>query len=279
MSDAQALMKLGLGGDRARRACERLALEQRALEAAVGRTLPYLARRKVLISSEPARSALRSEVMSAVERPFHVTPLCVGGSPRPSGALVIDGKAVAHGLDGMLGSGKDGIPTLDPNGLTGAQAALAARLARGLVAAFSEVLAPLGAPLASADPAADGQGGALLVACLVRIGEGDTAGSILLLVPAGSIELGSAPVAEGPVPDQAETRAAVAEVEIELVAELGRVRLPLTRIGGLKVGEVLRLPLSVDAPSSLHVGGHVLFSGKPTTVGAQIGVAIDGHNT
>jgi flagellar motor switch protein FliM len=277
MSDAQALMKLGLAGDRARRACERLALEQRALEAAVGRALPYLARRKIPVSSEPARASLRTDVMSAVERPYHVTPLCVGGSARPSGALVIDGKAIAHGLDGMLGSGKAGIPTLDPNGLTGAQGALAARVARGLVAAFDEVTSKLGASLASADPASDGHGAALLVSCLVRIGEGETAGTILLLVPAGAIELGSATPEERPMTADSETCAALADVELELVAELGRARLPLTRVASLRVGEVLRLPLSVDGLATLHVGGQVLFSGTPTSQGSQIAIAIAGH--
>jgi flagellar motor switch protein FliM len=278
VSDAQALVKLGLGSDRARRACERLSTEQRSLEAAVRRSLPYLARRKIPVTAEAARAALRTEVMDPIAKPFYVSPLCVGGGTRPTGALVIDAKAIAHGLDGMLGSGRGGLPELDPAGLSAAQIALAARLARSLVAAFHEVLAPLGAPLAIAGDAPGGLGGAVLVACAVRIGEGDTAGTIVLLVPAGEIEVQDA--AEAAPPDAGpETHGAVAEVELEVVAELGRVRLGLNRVAALQVGDVLRLPLSVDAPARLHVGGHGLFLGKPTTCGSQIGVEIFRHGT
>lgn len=278
MSDAQSLMKLGLAGERARRACERLAAAQRGLEAAVGRSLPYLARRKIAVTSEPARTALRADVMLPVAKPFFVSPLCVARAPRPSGALVIDAKAIAHGLDGMLGSGKGAPPTLDPEGLTGAQAAIAARLARSLVAAFDQVLGPMGASLAIANEAPGGQGASVLIACSVLIGEGDTAGTIMLLVPAGAIETESA-VEEGPVTIFADTQAVLGTAEVELVAELGRVRVPLSRLGTLRVGDVIRLPLPVEAPARLHVGGHVLFSGKPTTRGSQIAVEIGRHGT
>jgi flagellar motor switch protein FliM len=276
MSDAQSLMKLGLEGERARRACERLVAAQRGLEGAVGRSLPYLARRKIAVSSEPARTALRADVMLPVAKPFFVTPLCVAHAPRPSGALVIDAKAIAHGLDGMLGSGRGAPPTLAPEGLTGAQTAIAARLARSLVAAFDEVLAPMGASLAIANEVPGGHGASVLIACSVLIGEGDTVGKIMLLVPAGAIETEAA-VEEGPVTIFADTQAVLGTAEVELIAELGRVRLPLTRLAKLRVGDVIRLPLSVDAPARLHVGGHVLFSGKPTTRGAQIAVEIGRH--
>jgi flagellar motor switch protein FliM len=277
VSDAQSLVKLGLEGDRARRACERLIKAQRGLEAAVRRALPYLARRKIPVTSEPARAALRADVMLPIEQPFFVSPLCVARAARPSGALVIDAKAIAHGLDGMLGSGRAALPVLDAAaGLSAAQSALASRLARSLVAAFDEILAPLGAPLAIANEAPGAPGGAVLIACTVQIGEGDTAGTIVLLVPAGAIEIEGA-VEASPVAVVPETNAAVADVELELVAELGRVRLALTRIATLRVGDVIRLPLSVDSPARLHVGGHALFAGKPSTHGSQIAIEIARH--
>jgi flagellar motor switch protein FliM len=276
MSDAQALVKLGLAGDRARRACERVAGAQRGLEAAVRRSLPYLARRKIPVSSLPARTALRADVMGLVEKPFFVSALCVAHAPRASGALVIDAKAIAHGLDGMLGSGKGGLPTLDPAGLSAPQVALASRLSRSLVAAFDEILAPFGAPLAIANEAPGGQGGSVLIACTVVIGEGDTAGTIVLLVPAGAIETDDVSEA-AEVEIVPAMRAAVDEVEIELVAELGRVRLALTRVASLAVGDVVRLPLSIESHALLHVRGQALFSGKPTTRGSQIAVTISRH--
>ena len=100
----------------------------------------------------------------------------------------------------------------------------------------------------------------------------------MLLVPAGAIE--TKEVAEAAPPEAGpETQAAVAEVELEVVAELGRVRLMLARIASLRVGDVLRLPLSVDAPARLHVGGHGLFLGTPITRGSQIAIEISGHGT
>ncbi len=277
MSDAQALVRLGLGGDRARRACEKLSLEQRALEAAVRRSLPYLGRRNIPVAAAAARTALRTELMAQIIQPYYVSPLGVGVGGRATGALVIDAKAIAHGLDGMLGAGLGAPPELDPAGLSAAQAALAARLARSLVAAFNEVLAPLGAPLSMADDSPGGQGGTVLVACAVQIGDEDTAGTIVLLVPAGAIATQGAAEASPSLPDPAMAEA-VADVELEMVAELGRVRLNLTKIARLRVGDVVRLPLSIDTPARLHVGGRNLFSGSPTTRGAQIAVSISGHD-
>jgi len=273
MSDAQALVKLGLAGDRARRAAERVASAQRALESAVRRTLPYLSRRKIPVSSEAARLELRSDAMGRIAKPFHVTPLRVGGAGRASGMLVIDARTIAHGLEGMLGSGRGGVPTLDPLGLSAAQAALAARLSRGLVHALDEIVAPLGASLLIASEAVS-EGGAVMIACTIRIGEGDSQGAIVLLIPAGTVDTATA-AEEAPPRPQLATQAALAAVDLELVVELGKVRMPLSRITSLVVGEVLRLPISVDAAAQVNVGGQVLWRGKPTTQGSQIAVEIE----
>lgn len=277
MSDANALVKLGIAGDLPRRACDRLRAEQRALEGAVRRALPYLGRRKVAVTAEPVIAALHADAMAGLARPFHVTALGVGVGGRSAGALVLDGHAIASGLDGMLGSGRGDPPVLDPAGLTPAQVALAARLARGLVAAFGDVLERVGCALSIAsDPDAE-QHGALVV-CTVRLGEGESAGHIVVLLPAAAVEV------DGHVDETSEkvdprTHAALAEVELEVVAELGRVRLPLARLASLRVGDLIRLPLSVDAPLRLHVGGRALFEGKPTVRGSQIAVEVLRHGT
>lgn len=279
MSEAQALVKLGLASDRARRACEKLTTLQRALENAIRRSLPYLARRKVTITSEPPRPALEAEVMESLKRPFHVTPLRVSGSARTSGGLALDGNAIAHGLDGMLGGGGGEVAALDPAGLTSAQSALATRLARGLVAAFSDVLGAAGTPIEiSTDGGARGPQGAVLVACAIRIGDGDDAGTIVILVPAAAVAVGGSVDVARDDADPA-MHAAVVEAELEVVAELGRVRLPLSRLVSLSVGDVIRLPLAVDSMARLHVGGRALFEGKPTTRGSQIAIEVVGHGT
>jgi len=277
MSDANALVKLGISGDLPRRACDRLNAEPRALEGAVRRALPYLVRRKVAVTAEPVTPALHADAVASLGRPFHVTALRVGAGGRSVGALILDGHAIASGLDGMLGSGRGDPPVLDPAGLSAAQAALAARLARGLVAALDEVLKRVGCALSIAtDPAAE-QHGALVV-CTMRLGEGESAGHIVLLLPAAAVEV-QGHVDETSETTDAQTHAALTEVELELVAELGRVRLPLARLASLRVGDVIRLPLSVDAPLRLHVGGRALFEGKPTVRGSQIAVEVLRHGT
>jgi flagellar motor switch protein FliM len=278
MSDAHALLKLGMSGDRARRACDRLTAEQRGLEGAVRRALPYLVRRKVAVTAEPAAPALHADAVSGLARPFHVTALRVGVGGRSAGALILDGNAIASGLDGMLGSGNGEPPQLDPAGLSAAQAALAARLARGLVAAFDEVLRRAGSALAIATEAASDPQGALVV-CSVRIGEGESAGHIVILLPAAAIEVHGRVDEASPQKIDPKTHAAMNEVELEVVAELGRVRLPLARLASLRVGDMIRLPLPVDAPLRLHVGGHSLFEGKPTIRGSQIAVEVLRHGT
>lgn len=279
MSDSNALVKLALAGDRAKRACERLVEEQKGLEAAVKRTLPHLARRKVAVTAQPPRPLLRGELAEITKRPFLAVALDVGAGPRAAGALVLDAVAIAHGMDGMLGSGNGDLPVLDPNGLSVAQVALATRLARSFVTSFDEVLAPAGAPLKIVEPGSAGAPeGGVLAACSVRIGEGESEGTVTVLVPVACVSTPES-AAAAPAETCRETQAAMDHVELDVVAELGRVKLPLARVAGLRVGDVLRLPLPVDAPVRLQVGGRPLFAGKPTTRGSQIAVDVGGHGT
>lgn len=270
MSGSDALVRLGLTSDRARRATAVLAAEKRSLEAAVKRTLPYLSRRKIKVSAGEPAPVIYSDALADLLAPMHVTAVDVGGA---RGALVVDGKAVAHGLDGVLG-GTGELPELDPSGLSPAQVALAVRLARGLLEAFASVLGRLGMKLSESTEDLTGAPGGLLVACAVTIGEDETRGTILLLVPAGAVPEGALGSSK-PLLPQARTAAAMAQVDVEVVAELGRVRLPLRRLAGLKVGDVVRLPLPLDTAATVRVSTSVLFRGRPTTSGPQIAVAID----
>ncbi|MBX3186749.1 MAG: FliM/FliN family flagellar motor switch protein [Labilithrix sp.] len=276
MNEAQGLVKLALAGERARRACDLLSSEARALEGAVMRSLPHLARRKIAVSAEPARSVLESEILGDVARPHHLTPLRVGPSSA-LGAIILDANLVAHGLDGMLGAGRGDVPRLDPRGLSAAQTALASRLARSLVAAFDEVFGALGAPLEIASGGADGQPASVLVACTVTVGAGESQGKVVLLVPAAAIDGDLARSDDGARVPAAERRAEVSEVELELVAELGSVSVSLARLASLRVGDLLTLPLAVDAPVKLRVGDRRLFQGTPTTRGSHIALELVGH--
>jgi flagellar motor switch protein FliM len=287
--DPHALLRLGLAGERAKRAEERLKAEQKQLEGAIRRTLPYLVRRKISVMAHEVRCVLLDEVIDNVARPFHVTPIRAG--ERAVGALVLDGPAIAHCLDGVLGAGRNEPTALDASGLSPAQSALALRLARGLVASFGEALARIGVtleppPESNASLAATARAlppasqnsdpSGLLVACTIRIGDGDNAGHITLMVPAAGLDKGPSGQAPRTEPEP-KTVAALANVELDVVVELGRVKLPLARLATMKVGDVLRLPLPVDAKANLRVGERALFRGRPTTRGAQIAVEIARH--
>ncbi|WP_169927301.1 FliM/FliN family flagellar motor switch protein [Labilithrix luteola] len=288
MTDPQALLRIGLVSERAKRAEERLKAERKGLEGAVRRTLPFLVRRKIGVTMHEVRCVLLEEVIASVTRPYHVTPVFAGD--RIVGALVLDGFAVAAGLDGVLGASKDQFTVLDPAGLSSAQAALASRVARGLVAAFDEALSrcdvrfhagpdTIGSSASHRPPHGEGgssspEPGGLLVACTLRMGEDELSGHVTLLLPAAwfdSVVPGPAQTTE-PEP---RTTAAMAFVELDVIAELGRVKVPLTRLATLKVGDVIRLPLPVDARAHVRVGDRALFQGKPTTRGAQLAIALE----
>ena len=69
--------------------------------------------------------------------------------------------------------------------------------------------------------------------------------------------------------------AVVVEVEVDVVVELGKIKLRLSRLATLAVGDVVHLSLSLDEHAHVCAGGAVLFRGRPTTSGATIAIAID----
>jgi flagellar motor switch protein FliM len=271
---AQPLMRLHEGSERSRRACARFDGIARLLESAVKRSLPYLVRARTPVVAAPVEVGLYGEIVERLSSPRYVAPLRAGACD--VGALVLDAQAVARGLDGVLGGGKGEPSRLDPGGLSAPQAALAARLTRGLCAAFDEVLTRLDVRIEIAPGSAPERHGGLFLACSIAIGGDDAPGHIVLLLPSTAVEVSVAP----PAPVGANNplaAAALAAVEVEIVAELGRVRVPLARIASLKVGDVLRLPLPVDAPARVVAGGRPLFDGRPTTRGAQIAIEVARH--
>ncbi len=73
--------------------------------------------------------------------------------------------------------------------------------------------------------------------------------------------------------------AALVDVEVDVVAELGKVRLPLSALSALAVGDIVHLSLPLDERARVCAGGAVLFRGRPTASGGTIGIAIEGQAT
>lgn len=271
MTAADNLLRLGLSGERARRAAETLGEKGSALVIALKRTLPYLARRKVDITIEKPRAALLQDVIEELAKPFHVAPF---GTTRGNGALVLDAMAIGTCMDGILGGDGTSAPVISGERLSHAQAALADRIARELVTAFADVLAQLGmrspeAASKKSDPGTD----SALTSCVLEIGG---AGRIALLLPQGAVELLSDAPPRPTAPD-ARMLAAMGTVPVEVAAELGRMKMSLRALSHLKVGDVLRLPLPVSANARVRVGACVLWQGKPSAIGGRMVVEIDRH--
>lgn len=270
--DPQGIVRLGVDTERARRACARFAEMTNALTGAVRRSMPWVLRKRIAVTAEPPRAVLAAEIAAECAHPFHVVSFVVDGAH--AGAIVLDAPAIARAIDGVLAGGGGETPKLSQAGLSPAQSALAARIGASVFAGFADALGAWGLRLTSTGDEDLTSVAGLQIACTIAVGEIDDCGNVTILVPAAALEpkpraklLPAAPV----------SAAALGGVHVDVIAELGRVPLSLGRVARLRVGDVLRLPLPVDAPARVHVGGRDLFTGTPTTRGHQIAIDLTRH--
>jgi flagellar motor switch protein FliM len=270
------LLRFALEGERVRRAVTVLERESPRLSAALRRAIPFLSRRGIPVALASARAAPVVDLLEGVSRPIHATHfVAMPGSAR--GALLLDAGAIAIFLDGVLGGEGRAIPVLNPAGLTGAQTALISGLANGIVSAFSDsLLVSVGVRLeCRAAGVEEATAQSAPIACILEFGAEDQVGRVMLLLPkevllASSDQLERVP---GPTGDP-RIAAALASVELELVAELGRVRIRLRDLAALKVGDTLRLEVSVNSTVSVRANDHELMRGRPTTQSGRLAVKI-----
>jgi flagellar motor switch protein FliM len=265
MTDTSSISKLAIAGGRGRAAAEKLATASADFATALRRALPFLARRRTAITVDPPAVALLSDLRADASI-VHVTTF-LARPANSAGVLAIDGGALGCILDGVLGAAEGSSPPIEMR-LTSAQAALASRVSASLLRALSDALAKkLGISLDDA-PAAAAPDGAAVVATITIEG----GGRVVLAVPLSAVSR------EESAPPQAVDSgiaAAMIDVELDVVAELGKVRLSLEVLARLSVGDVLRLPLSVDERARVSAGGAVLFHGRPTAVGETVAIAIE----
>jgi flagellar motor switch protein FliM len=267
-------------GERVRRASSVLEREATQLAAALRRAVPFLARRGVPVTLSYARATPISELVADLPRPLYAMPLIADPSGG-RGALVLDANAIAVFLDGALGGNGTSLPALNEGGLTSAQSALMARLARGIVPAFSDVLsARAGVRLRAAAPdAGEAEMEGALIACALEFAVESNVARVILLLPKESL-LPAADESDAPPARTADRRveAVLDDVELEVVAELGRVPMKLSDAACLRVGDTLRLDLLVGAPVTVRADGRALMKGRPSTSGGRIVVRIEpGH--
>jgi flagellar motor switch protein FliM len=273
------LLRFALEGERVRKAAKLLEHESPRLAAALKRAIPFLSRRGVPITLAYARATPIADLLEGVPRPIHATHLIT--TPHSArGALLLDAGAIAMFLDGVLGGDGQTVPVLSPSGLTGPQAALISRLSGGIVRAFSETLSTamgLRLECRSAD-VDEATAESAPIACVLEFGAEDRVGRVMLLLPK-EVLLAYADKSEPPPgPDFGSRIAALLQdVEIDLVAELARVRMRVGDVSRLKVGDTLRLDVPVSGWVSVRADERELLRGRPTTSGGRIAVKISGH--
>ena len=260
---------LAVPGGRGRDACARVAEVSSALGTALRRAMPFLARRRVTVTAETPRCQSFAD-LAADDSIVHVAPFHVTRGGR--GLLLVDDTALARILDGVLGGQPGGVAELQrtpSGGLSSAQAALASRVSGTMLRAFGEVTSHKLGVFIEPISAKDIESGSAVVVTLCMEG----GGKILLALPLSSIHATKEPVEDAEV--DSGIAMALTEVEVDIVAELGKVRLPLEAIASLKVGDVLRLALPLDERARVCAGGAVLFHGRPTASGEVVAVALE----
>lgn len=252
-------------GGRGRAACAKAAEAGPELAVALKRALPFLARQRVVVTADPTRCTSFADLAADPEI-FH-TAAFSEKTANARGLILFDEAALARVLDGVLGGGS--ATTLSSAKLTSAQLALATRVSTSLLKAFAEALTTrLGVTI---EPSASKEidSGAAVVVTLVL----DGGGKISVALPLAAIRT------DDPAADLGKNdpgiEAAMNEVEVDVVAELGKVRLSLDTIMRLQVGDVVRLSLPLDERARVSAGGAVLYHGRPTASGAVVAVALE----
>lgn len=273
-STAKRIEALSVPGGRGRAACAKVAELAAELSAGLRRAVPFLSRRRVVVSAEPARCVAFADLASDPQivhaSAFTIKP--VGSAPAAQsatmrGLILFDDCALSRILDGVLGG--DGNPSSTASSPTSAQSALASRVTGTMLRAFGDVLSARLLLAVESTNAKDIAAGSAVVLPLVMEG----GGKVILAIPLAAI----AQDEEGPDADHVDSgiAAAMTDVELDVVAELGKVRLPLETIARLAVGDVLRLSLPLDARASISAGGATLYYGRPTASGHVVGVEIE----
>ncbi|MCC6216230.1 MAG: FliM/FliN family flagellar motor switch protein [Polyangiaceae bacterium] len=253
-----------------------------ALARGARRALPFLARDRIdLVPESPGLAAVHGP-LAGLERPLFAA-LLEGDQGRARVALVLDGGAIATLTAGTLGG--DGSATSGgARELSLAERALLGRITRALADELARALGAEGVQVTATSLQAlrpDDEGAIPLDGIYVatRFEGAGARGGLTIAFGSELLEaLGEAP-ADEPPPQHGDPRMAdaVREVPVEVTAELGRVKLPLSRVLSLRPGEVLRLGTAVDDSIRVRVGSLPRLTGVPVLSRGQLAVRIRGR--
>jgi flagellar motor switch protein FliM len=251
------------------------------------RTLPFIVRRKSRLV--PLGVSIVDGLGGAEQRlepgvRMEVALEGKGGSAW--GELGINAEGLAVILEGALGGSDSRGPTALGDEITPAQRALATRIARSLaedlaVAVKEEVGIELELgglrSVATGDPTEPRGADGLRVDCTFE-GMPGTA-FVSIIVSAEALEAAAHEQDEPPA-QNGDPRVAhgLRDVEVDVVAELGRTTIGLRRVLALKVGEVLRLPTALDDSIDVLIAGVRKFHAVPVSSRGQVAIEIRGRH-
>lgn len=201
------------------------------------------------------------------------------------GQVILNGPALALIFEGALGGAGDG-PARPLNAeLTLAQRSLANRIVRSLAQDFVAALTEEASltlqvtslqALPSDEPLVFSGSDGLVVDCTFEGVEGDAC--ITIAVSAEALE---AATREQVVDDTSHgdprLTEALQNVEVEVVAELGRVKMGLREVLSVCVGQVIRLTTALDDPVTVRIGGIPKLTGVPVVSRGQLAIDVRGR--
>jgi flagellar motor switch/type III secretory pathway protein FliN len=199
-------------------------------------------------------------------------------------SLTINTSALRLILEGSLGAKTAGSGLLGTE-LTLAQRALVARVARSLADDLANAIRDdVGIKLSivsshgrTSDEVSDApESDGLRVDCVFEdIAEEP---KITVAVAVSALEsVSKRDEAEVPLAGDPRMYEAVKEVPVEVVAELGRLKVGLRELLTWHAGQVLRLSTAIDDPILLRVAGMTKFSGRPVISRGQLSIEIRGR--
>jgi flagellar motor switch protein FliM len=248
------------------------------------RSLPFLVKRRARIAADAVAIVDLGADRVVAQGPIYEVLLEAADSPA-WGLLTLNSEALSLLLEGVLG-GDGATATSLGSGLTLAQNALVTRITRALAEDFAEAVKAevgitLGVEVAHSVATGDEREASFPDGLSVDCTFEGIAGAARISIAIGAEALESAarendlpPVQSGD-PRMAE---ALSEVPVEVVAELGCVKLGLRRVLALQVGQVLRLETAVDDAVVVRVAGTKKFVGVPVISRGQLSVEIRGRH-
>ena len=246
----------------------------RDFESAVKRAVPILMRKGISLDPEPAKLVKAADLPTGLVTPYFHIPLAT--DPGGSRAFILfDAGAVGYLLEAALGGNveADSIPPVTE--MTSAQKAAMGRVSDPIARLVSDAMFGLGLRLRKL-PGETGLAKEGEFAVLTLTIGGNPARKILIGVTRESLsQMAGGVFPSGRKSDGASKMPAImANVELDLVAELGRVRRRLSLIDALRVGDVIRLETPVRSPVLVRVQSKPLLRARPTTSGTQLAVII-----